>query len=309
VAGAQVLTECVINVSEGRSTETIDAIRIAGGPEVLDVHSDPEHHRSVLTLGGPLDAVEDAARRVVAEAVARIDLRAHAGIHPRLGAADVVPFVPLPSCGRSAVAPSEGSAGDAWSRVVEARDRFAVWAATTLQLPCFLYGPERSLPEVRRRAFRSLAPDTGPSEPHPTAGASAVGARPVLVAYNVWIAGASSGTPEEEHARAVAVARSLASDLRGPAVRSLGFAVDAAAQVSFNLIDPVARSVVDVYDAVAAGAESKGCKVLRAELVGLAPAVVLDAVPRHRWAELDLTEDRTIEGRLDDNQSPTAGTR
>jgi glutamate formiminotransferase len=85
--------------------------------------------------------------------------------------------------------------------------------------------------------------------------------------------------------------------------------VDAGAQVSFNLIDPVARSVVDVYDAVASGAESKGCKVLRAELVGLAPAEVLDAVPRHRWAELDLTEDRTIEGRLDDNQSPTAGTR
>jgi glutamate formiminotransferase len=304
VAEGQVVAECVINVSEGRNTGTIDALSMAGGHAVLDVHSDPEHHRSVLTLGGPLDVVEDAAQRVVAEAVARIDLRAHAGIHPRLGAADVVPFVPLPSHRVSAAAPSTGSAGEAWPRVVEARDRFAIWAGTTLRLPCFLYGPERSLPEVRRRAFRSLAPDTGPSEPHPTAGASAVGARPVLVAYNLWIAGASGGTPEEERARAVAVARSLAHGLRGPAVRSLGFAVATGAQVSLN---PAALPVADVYDAVASGAESKGCRVLRAELVGLAPAVVLDTAPRHRWAELDLSEDRTIESRLESNQSPAGG--
>ncbi|HEY4947427.1 MAG TPA: hypothetical protein VII19_05965 [Acidimicrobiales bacterium] len=309
MAGAQVVAECVINVSEGRNTGTIDAIRVAGGHVVLDVHSDPEHHRSVLTLGGPLDAVEDAAQRVVVEAVARIDVRAHAGIHPRLGAADVVPFVPLPSHRPSAAVPSAGSAGEAWPRVLEARDRFAVWAGTTLGLPCFLYGPERSLPEVRRRAFRSLTPDTGPLEPHPTAGASAVGARPVLVAYNLWIAGASGGTPEEERVRAVAVARSLANDLRGPAVRSLGFAVDAGAQVSLNLIDPAALPVADVYDAVASGAESMGCRVLRAELVGLAPAEVLDAAPRPRWVELDLSEDRTIEGRLESHQSPAAGGR
>ncbi len=297
----EVVAECVINISEGRNRQTIDAVRIAGGRAVLDVHSDSEHHRSVLTLGGELGAVEAAARQVVAEAVARIDLRTHAGIHPRLGAADVVPFVPLPAGGRATAATTLPD--DAWSDVLDARDRFADWAGTTLQVPCFLYGPERSLPEVRRTAFRTLAPDTGPPVPHPTAGASAVGARPVLVAYNLWIAGPSGSAPDEERTQALAVARSLANELRGPAVRSLGLAVEVGAQVSFNLIDPATVSVLDVFDAVASGAETKGCSVQRAELVGLAPAAVLAAVPRHRWAELDLSEERTIEGRLEGMQA------
>jgi glutamate formiminotransferase len=289
--------ECVINVSEGRNLLSIDAFRDAGGEHLLDVHSDPEHNRSVLTLGGPLDAVADCARRVVATAVERIDLRTHAGIHPRLGAADVVPFVPL--------AP-RGPADPVWDQVLDTRGRLARWAGRQLLLPCFLYGPDRSLPEVRERAFTSLDPDTGPRVAHPTAGASAVGARPVMIAYNVWIGEDPGRDMAAERLSPVSVARSLAAQLRGPAVRSLGLAVEAGAQVSFNLIDPAAVSVVDVYDAVATGAEGRGCRVLRAELVGLVPAATLATIPRRRWPELDLSEDRTIEGRMEDLRLPLA---
>ncbi len=295
------LAECVVNISEGRDRATIDAVRAAGGAAVVDVHSDPEHHRSVLTLGGNLETVEDAARRVVSAAVARIDLRSHTGVHPRSGAADVVPFVPLPArspMARSGVARSGDlpATGPLPPDVLGARNRLAAWAGAELDLPCFLYGPERSLPDVRRGAFTSLEPDAGPSKPHPTAGSAAVGARGVLVAYNVWIAGGRHPDTDAGRAHALSVARSLAAELRSPTVRTLGLPVAAGAQVSFNLIEPLSVSVADVYDAVAAGAESAGCTVLRAELVGLAPAGALDQVPRRRWPELDLDGDRTIEG-------------
>jgi glutamate formiminotransferase len=289
--------ECVINVSEGRNPLIVDAFRDAGGDHLLDVHSDPEHNRSVLTLGGPLDALADSARRIVATAVERIDLRTHDGIHPRLGAADVVPFVPLAH---------RGPGDPVWDLVLDTRDRLARWAGQQLQLPCFLYGPERSLPEVRKRAFTSLDPDTGPGVAHPTAGASAVGARSVMIAYNVWIGEDPEPGAEAERTSPLSVARSLAAELRGPAVRSLGLAVQAGAQVSFNLIDPAAVSVIDVYDAVATGAERHGCRVLRGELVGLVPTATLAAIPRRRWPELGLTEDRTIEGRMEDLRLPIA---
>ena len=291
------LAECVVNISEGRNRTTIDAVRDAGGSTVLDVHSDPAHNRSVLTLGGSLEEVEDGARCVFASAVARIDLRDHLGIHPRLGAVDVVPFVPLPRA--TSTAAGAGRATDlAWSLVIGARDRFADWAGNGMEVPCFLYGPERSLPDIRRTAFETLRPDTGPSKPHPTAGSTAVGARAVLVAYNVWIAGRADEEPDARKAHALSVARSLATELRGPSVRSLGLPFEEGAQVSFNLIDPGPATVATVYDAVAAGAASMGCSVLRGELVGLIPAFALEEVPRHRWPELDLDRDRTIEGRL-----------
>ncbi len=257
-----------MNVSEGRDAAVLDALRSAAGDALLDVHTDAHHHRSVLTLAGPEELVE-AVRAVAEEGVRRIDLRRHDGVHPRLGAVDIVPFVPL----------AGGSLADA----VGARDRFAVWAAEALGVPCFLYGPERSLPEVRREAFRGLEPDVGPAEPHPSAGAMCVGARPVLVAYNVWLA---PGTP-------VAIARRVASELRGPAVRALGLDVGGRAQVSFNLIDPTAVGPAHVFDAVAARAP-----VERAELVGLVPATVLDAIPEDRWGSLDLDPAKTIEHRI-----------
>lgn len=305
------LAECVLNISEGRRIAVIDEAVAGGGETVLDVHSDTAHNRSVLTLGGPLEVVEEAARRVVTVAVERIDLRAHAGAHPRFGAADVVPFV----------APGAGW-DDPPRAVLDARDRLAAWAAGALGLPCFLYGPERTLPEVRRTAFGSLRPDTGPDAPHPTAGACAVGARPVLVAYNLWLAdhrsagdesdeggsrgadGGAGGEPDET--RVLAAARALAAGLRGPDLRTLGLPVPGGAQVSCNVIGRGAMPLAELYDTVAAGAEELGCSMWRAELVGLLPTEVLVRAPRRRWSELDLGEDRTIEAQLAAKGYPTA---
>jgi glutamate formiminotransferase len=255
--------ECVVNVSEGTDRAAVDAIAAAAGAALLDVHADAYHNRSVLTLAGP--TVEEAARAVTVEGVRRIDLRLHVGVHPRLGAVDVVPFVPL---GGSSMADARA-----------ARDRFAAWAGADLGVPCFLYGPERTLPDVRRLAFTGLAPDTGPPVAHPTAGAICAGARPVLVAYNVWLAAGVD----------VAAAREVARQIRGPGIRALGLDVGGRAQVSMNLVDPYRLGPADAYDAVAALVP-----VDRAELVGLVPAAVLDAVPPRRWAELDLSPSRRL---------------
>jgi glutamate formiminotransferase/glutamate formiminotransferase/formiminotetrahydrofolate cyclodeaminase len=260
--------ECVINVSEGRRTEVVERLAAAAGPLLLDTHSDPHHNRSVLTLAGPVDDVQAAARAVTREGVASIDLRMHHGVHPRLGAVDVVPFVPLGST--------------PMATAVAARDAYSAWAAAELQLPCFHYGSERSLPDVRRLAFHELRPDAGPDRPHPTAGATAVGARPVLVAYNVWLGSAD-----------VDLARTVARSLRSEHVRALGLLVGDRAQVSCNLLSPAVVGPDAVYDAVAATTAVAG-----AELVGLVPADVFEAVPAARRAELDLERSRTIEARL-----------
>lgn len=257
------MLECVVNISEGRDPAVIRAIASAAGDALLDVHTDADHNRSVLTLLG-----EAAPRSVAAAAVAALDLTEHDGAHPRIGVVDVVPFVAL-----------QGStAADA----VAARDRFCTWAGTELALPCFRYGTERTLPEVRRGAFSELSPDCGPSAPHPTAGAVAVGARPVLVAYNVWLA-----EPD------LALAKRVAAALRSPSVRALGLQVGDEVQVSMNLIDPTVTGPGAATDAVAAQA-----RVARCELVGLVPEAVLEREPAGRWDDLDLAPDRTIEARI-----------
>jgi len=266
--------ECVVNVSEGRRLDVIADLRAAAGPALLDVHSDGDHNRSVLTLAGPPEAVVAGVRSLARATVARLDLGSHQGVHPRIGVLDVVPWVSL-----SGWPLDEGPPAAA----TEARDAFAAWAGAELALPCFLYGPGRTLPEIRREAWRSLVPDTGPRVPHPSAGAAAVGARPALVAYNLWLAGAD-----------LAEARRLAAAVRGPAVRALGLQVGDAVQVSCNLIAPLVVGPAAVFDAVAtrtAGA--------RAELVGLLPARVLATIAEHRWPELDLDRSRTIEARLE----------
>ena len=255
--------EAVVNVSEGRDRQVLDELVAAAGDELLDLHSDPHHHRSVLTLVG-----EDAPRRVAAVAVARIDLRAHSGAHPRIGAVDVVPFVPL--------------AGSTMAEAEAAADRFCAWAADELALPCFRYGANRSLPEVRRGAFVSFSPDAGPASPHPTAGACAVGAREALVAWNVWLA-----DPDLDAARRAAAA------VRGDGIRALGLPVGDRVQVSMNLVEPLRVGPAEAWDRVAALVELDG-----AELVGLVPAAVLQRTPAERWAALDLDPDRSIEARL-----------
>jgi glutamate formiminotransferase len=260
--------ECVVNVSEGRDRARIDALAAAAGTELLDVHTDPHHHRSVLTLVG-----EDAPRRVATTAVAVLDLRGHDGVHPRLGVVDVVPFVAL--------------AGSSADDALAARDRFLRWFADAPGVPCFAYGPERTLPEVRRRAFVDLSPTAGPSAPHPTAGATAVGARPVLVAYNVWL---ERGDLD--------AARAIAAAVRRPALRALGLQVGPRVQVSMNLVDPALLGPAAAFDLVVEAGVPLGATVAGAELVGLLPDAVLRDVPRDRWAALDLAEDRTIEARL-----------
>lgn len=255
---------CVMNVSEGRRPEVITALVRAAGADLLDVHTDADHHRTVLTLVG-----EEAPRAVALAAVERIDLRGHAGAHPRLGVVDVVPFVPL--------------SGDSLAGAAAARDHFASWLGAELGVPAFTYGPGlAALPDIRRSAFVVLAPAAGPPAPHPRAGATAVGARLPLVAYNLWLV-------EPDLVRACAIARSL----RSAEVRTLGLAVGTAVQVSCNLLEPLRVGPAAVYDAVAALAP-----VARAELVGLVPAAVLAAVDPERWADLDLSPGRTVEARL-----------
>lgn len=257
------MLECVVNISEGRRTEVIDGIAAAAGPDLLDVHSDPDHNRAVLTLVGTA-----APRAVARAAVAALDLRAHDGVHPRIGVVDVVPFVPL----------ADSTMADA----LAARDAFARWVAEELGVPAFLYGPERTLPEVRRGAFTEFGPDTGPPAPHQSAGAVAVGARPVLLAWNLWLDDSDLET-----------ARRIAADLRGPDVRALGLQVGPSVQVSMNLVAPARTGPAGIYDRVAAMAP-----IARAELVGLVTDEVLRSVPAERWSQLDLGPGRTVEERL-----------
>jgi glutamate formiminotransferase len=256
--------ECIVNVSEGRDPEVLAALAEAAGADLLDQHVDADHHRTVLTTVG-----EEAARRVARVAVERIDLRDHDGVHPRLGAIDVVPFVAL-----------DGSTDlDA----AAARDDFVEWVGEALDLPAFAYGGDApTLPEVRKRAFRGLRPVAGPSRPHPTAGAVAVGWRPPLVAYNLWLA-----EPD------LATARRVATEVRSEGIRALGLAVGDRVQVSMNLVAPQVLGPAEAWDRVAAKVPVAG-----AELVGLVPQSVLDAVAPARWAALDLGPDRTIEARL-----------
>ena len=266
------MLECVMNVSEGRDDEALDRLDAVARPDLLDRHTDADHHRSVFTLVGT-----NSPRRVAHRAVAELDLRAHVGVHPRLGVVDVVPFVPLADAGLA--------------EALQARDEFAAWAAAELDVPCFLYGPQRSLPDIRRNAFTSLPPDVGPSEPHLTAGAMCVGAREPLVAYNVWLADDN-----------LDMARRIASEIRSPDLRTLGLRAGGGVQVSMNLVAPMRVGPGEAYDLVAARA-----RVRRAELVGLVPEAVLRAVPATRWVELDLDADRTVEARLAGLTKPRPG--
>lgn len=257
------MLECVVNISEGRARSVVEAIAATAGPDLLDIHADSHHNRAVLTLVG-----ENAPRAVAQEAVRRLDLRSHRGVHPRLGVVDVVPFVPL--------------GGATLTDAVEARDRFARWIADELDVPALVYGPERSLPELRRRAFDDLPPYAGPATPHPRAGAVAVGARPPLVAWNAYLGDSN-----------LEAAKRIAATIRGPQLRALGLPIGDEVQVSMNLIAPEVTGPAEAWDLVAQHAS-----IVRAELVGLIPAAVLKRVAPSRWSQLDLSEDRTIEASI-----------
>jgi len=264
--------ECVINVSEGRDTGLVSRLAesVSGEPtrQLLDIHSDADHNRSVFTLVGI-----DAPRALTRRCVELLDISDHSGVHPRLGVVDVVPFVALDGSSRH----------DA----LTARNDFASWAADELRLPVFLYGPERTLPDIRRGAWTTLLPDHGPNVPHPTAGAVCVGVRPVLIAYNVLLASSD-----------LTLAKGVATRVRRPGLRTLAFMVGGAAQVSMNIVDADEISVSAAYDAVAAEAATLGIRVVKAELVGLLTERHLLMNDETRWAQLDIGPDRTVESRL-----------
>jgi glutamate formiminotransferase len=276
-----VIFECVVNISEGRDEVVLAELAAAAAPALLDLHKDPEHHRSVFTLAAAADDLNQAVRQLATLSVSRLDLGGHVGAHPRLGVLDVVPFVPYEP-GRPPV--PDLSAARAH------RDAFAEWMSATLDVPSFLYGPlpggrNRTLPQLRKFAFDKMAPDFGPAQPHPTAGATAVGARGVLVAYNVWVS-------------SVAVAQQVAPLVRSPTVRALGLAVGDRAQVSCNLVDPAEFGPAQLYDCVSALVIEAGGAVIGTELVGLLPRSVLATIEPARWHPLGLSDDVTIEARL-----------
>jgi glutamate formiminotransferase len=278
--------ECVANVSEGRDDGVLRQLAEAAAPTLVDLHRDADHNRSVLTLAGRPHVVADAARALARAAVDLIDLSRHEGVHPRVGALDVVPFVPYVL---GELPPHDLTVA------LELRDKFADWLAAELDVPSFLYGPlpgggARSLPDLRRLAFASrdeggLEPDFGPPRPHPTAGATAVGARTVLVAYNVWVS-------------SLETARAVAPRVRNDHVRVLALAVGSRAQVSCNLVDPALYGPARLYDAVLELVEEAGGSVEGAELVGLIPSAVLAKISPGRYEELGLSPDATVESRL-----------
>jgi glutamate formiminotransferase len=279
--------ECVVNISEGRRPDIVAAVAASCWPVLLDAHSDPDHNRSVLTLAGPAPELAEAALALARAAVERIDLSAHSGVHPRLGAVDVVPFVPLEAAGPDGLA-AAGDVAREWGKR----------AAEELGVPVFLYGMAdpagRPLPDLRQTAFRPRRPDFGPAEPHPTAGAMAVGARPILVALNCELSDGDLGV-------ARAVARAVREREGGlPGVRALGFALASKgrAQVSMNLVDLAATGVETACRAVRREAERYGRGVTAVELVGLLPAAELERCSGEFLIWSGLTPERTIEARL-----------
>jgi glutamate formiminotransferase len=269
------LFECVLNVSEGRRRDVIDALSLAAGLSLRDQHSDPTHHRSVFTLINDPDELRRDVHALAAVAMERLDLREHHGVHPRFGVLDVVPFVALDA-----------------RQALEAeilRNETALYIASTFDVPVFLYGrladgTTRTLPDVRRTAFRSLTPDYGPTQSHPQRGASAVGARGVLVAWNLWLRGV-----------ALRDAREIVKEIRSPAVRALAFLIDDEVQISCNLIDPWSVGPGLVYDQVRSRLRTG--HIDHAELVGLLPHAVLVQEDPSRWDDLGLSEHQTIEAR------------
>lgn len=270
--------EAVPNVSEGENEETLSAVARAfsNGCRLLDVHSDPDHGRSVFTLVGGPQALADALVAGARETIARIDIRSHRGVHPCIGALDIVPIVYLRSEDRET----------AQDEALAVANRLA----GELGLPVFLYGELASAPERQERAFfrdggiaalssrlssGELRPDFGPALPHPTAGGVLVGARPPLVAFNFQL--------ETDDVEA---ARRMAGHLREsggglPGVRAIGIKLErqGIVQLSTNVHDPFGLPLRVLAEAVRREGAREGVGVLSAELVGLAPAAALEGFP------------------------------
>ena len=300
----EILIECVPNFSEGRDPVKIKQIvrAIADGPEIylLDVHSDANHNRTVVTLVGGSEQVGEAALRGVGEAVQLIDLQNHTGAHPRMGAADVVPFVPLrgvtlADCARIA----ESVAQDIFERY---------------QIPTYLYGEaarkenRKRLEQIRRGSFEGLResvrndpnrqPDFGPAELHPTAGATAVGARKFLIAFNIKL-----------NTSSIDVAKKIAGRIRESnansgldGVKAMGVFLESqqAAQVSVNVTDYEKTPLSHLFRRVADEARCEGTEAVAGEIVGLIPRAALesDLEMKHAARIENFRPDMVLETRL-----------
>jgi len=272
------LVECVPNFSEGRRPENLEpilaAIRAVRGVKLIDHSMDASHNRAVVTFVGPPEAAGEAAFRAIACARDRIDLTQHQGEHPRIGATDVVPFVPL-----------EGSN---MQECVALAHALGARVGRELEIPVYFYEaaakrPERrNLPDVRNIGFEKLreavasdparTPDEGPKKAlHPTAGATVIGARNFLIAFNVNL-----------ESQDLALAKEIAKKIREkdgglPGIKAMGFFLDdlKCAQVSMNVCNFAATGLERVYQEIAALAQARGVSVRESELVGLAPRAAM----------------------------------
>lgn len=272
------LVECVPNFSEGRKPEVVEriaqAISAIKGATVLNRHVDPDHNRSVITFVASSEVIVDAAVTAVATAAEVIDLRAHQGVHPRIGATDVLPFVPVSGVTIEVCTALAHQAGQ------------RIW--NELSIPVYFYeraalrADRRRLEHVRGQGFEWLAsevktnpdraPDVGEPRLHPTAGAIAVGARPFLIAFNVNL-----------RTDDLSIARRIAHNVRErdgglPFVKALGFDLQSRGlvQVSMNLIDFNQTTITQAFDAVQTEADLAGVEIVGTEIVGLMPRDALD---------------------------------
>lgn len=295
------LAECVPNVSEGRRADVVDrilsAVRGVSGARLLDASSDASHNRSVITMVGAPDSLRAAVLALYAAAIASIDLRTHHGAHPRLGAVDVVPFIPLE--------------GLTMSECVTLARETAAEVAKRFDLPVFLYEEaaitpaRRNLADIRRGEFEGLparlaqpewAPDFGPARTHPSAGATVIGARMPLIAFNVNLS-----TERLDIARAIAATvRQSSGGL--PFVKALGVPLSDRhiVQVSMNLTNYEQTSILRAFDAVRTAADCHGVAVLESEIVGLVPAAALDGLTPEEIQLGGFRDEQVLENRLRD---------
>ncbi len=291
------IVECIPNFSEGRRREVIEqivaAMEQASGAQVLDVQSDLDHNRSVVTMIGEARAVAEAAFEGVARAAELIDMKHHRGGHPRMGATDVVPFVPV--------------RGISMAECVELARGLGRRIGEELGIPVYLYEeaatrPERrNLADVRRGEYEQMkdevatdperAPDFGPAA-FGSAGATAVGARPPLVAFNVYL-NTSDAAPAKAIARAV---RHSNGGLRF--VKALGLTVEGQAQVSMNLTDYRSTPIHRVLEMIRSEAARYGLAVTHSEVVGLLPSAALLDAARFYLQLADFSPDQILENRL-----------
>jgi glutamate formiminotransferase len=285
-----VMIECVPNFSEGRNPHAIAALaRVIGhvnGIAVLGFESDADHHRSVITFAGEPEAVLEAAVRAAGKAAELIDLRHHAGVHPRVGAADVVPFVPLDgSTLEDCVAIAQRAGGEIWQR---------------FRVPVYFYEAAAKVPSrqrlerVRKPGFDGLPPDVGDIAEHPTAGAVMVGARNFLIAYNINLT-----TPD------AAIAKQIAAKIRESSggfrfVKAMGLHLPSLglAQVSMNLTNFTAIPLEDLYAAVEAEAARLGTAIAESELIGFIPRAAFDQSPAFFRRIRGFDDSRIIETRI-----------